>query len=594
MICRPALDTFTDSPLFIQIKLFDKLRNHRLDISECFCRRFFKQQISVFVGLIYMKQLCCSWLGLIGFVLFQMVYPYDCDGQLLQVKFPDTLECNRDSVEFISTESAKTHYWHPVEPWTEDTNFLNSPVPNIQFIKMVIDNNESISVAIDSGVIYLFMPNHCYGLVCLKYSHGFQSKPVLINYGWLNNTLLGCISNIHILKEGDKWYGIAFITGTENRSRIVRLEFGNSLNNIPKGKEIMIYNGSQLASQIYMTRVNGALFGYGVDRRDNGFTQINFGNSVMNTPEFTFLKVPYRKCQFRALTMGMDASGNHWILAPTISSGNFVLVKLGKDPLNKNPEIDSIGMFGIPGGDYLGIMSYTVAGKTFVWLNNENNRQNFFYFGNGIYKPPTVVKGLGNPFNAIWDYGGMTPPFRFQDTLYAISNSDYEGLYLMKFSMNNSSYYQSLQTNFIDRNTPELHFKKNPGKSTNSEIRMRYVINEGRPDQRDTIFSVASRECPIDPNCKIWVPDAFSPNGNGLNDLFGMKSSCEIYRAEMIIYNRWGQAIHRSQGENPTWDGRFAGEDCPEGVYAYKLVYQVGEGFPEKAHSGTLFLSRKY
>lgn len=529
------------------------------------------------------------------FVILMLIHrPHDIIAQKLQLVYADTLSCNSDTNFFHSSEHTKSHYWHPVEPWTEDTNFLNNPVPNIQRIKLVIDNNESISVAIDSGVIYLFMPNHCYGLVCLKYTHGFQSKPVLINYGWLNNTLLGCISNIHILKEGDNWYGIAFITGTENRSRIVRLEFGNSLNNIPKGKEIMIYTGSQLGSQIYMTRNNGALFGYGVDRQDNGFTQINFGNSVMNTPEFTFIKVPYRKCQFRALTMGMDASGNHWILAPTISSGNFVLVKFGRDPLNKNPKIDSIGMFGIPGGDYLGIMSYTVAGKTFIWLNNENNRQNFFYFGNGIYKPPTVVKRLGNPYNALWDYGGMTPPFRFQDTLYAISNAEYDGLYLMKFSMNNSSYYQSLESHFLDRNTPELHLKNSQSLSTNKEIRMRYVINEGLPDQRDTIFTVAVNECPIDPNCKVWVPDAFSPNNNGLNDFFGLRSSCRLYDTEMIIYNRWGQIMYRSHGENPTWDGRFEGKDCQEGIYAYSLAYRVAEYLPMKTTKGTVTLNRKY
>ncbi len=386
----------------------------------------------------------------LGIIVVYMVFFSNVTAQSLKIEYNDTLDCVLDSNRFKSNETAKSHYWHPLETWTQDSNFLKNPIPKFDYIRYD-GGSEQFAVAEDSGNIFIFLSDPCYGLFKFKYKKSFSAKPQQTHMGYLDRKLLGCISSVHVFKEDNEWFGLAFIVGSNSRSRIVRLEFGKSLNNTPKADEIMIYNGGELSSQIYFNRINGTLFGYAVDRFSNGFTQIVFGNTIRNTPTFKFIKVPYKRSQFRAFTMGMDASGNHWILAPTINSGNFILVKFGKDPLNTNPVIDSIGMFGIGGGDYLGITSYTVNGKTFVWLNNANNRQNFFYFGNGIYKPPTVVKPLGNPYNPIiWEYGYMSPCFRFNDSLYSLFISNYDGLILTKYSTNSKEYHQSLNANFHD------------------------------------------------------------------------------------------------------------------------------------------------
>ena len=511
--------------------------------------------------------------------------------QSLKIEYNDTLDCVLDSNRFKSNETAKSHYWHPIESWMQDSNFLKHPVPHYQYINYT--GSKQFAVAQDSGDIFLFLSYPCYGLVLYKYKKSFTSTPEFINLGYLDNKLLGCATSVHIMKEGNEWFGLVFIAGTNKRSRIVRLEFGKSLNTIPKGNEIMIYNGSELSSQIYCNRSNRPLFGYAVDRYQNGFTQIVFGSSIRNIQTFNFIKVPYKRCQFRVFTMGMDASGNHWILAPTINSGNFVLVKFGKDPLNTKPVIDSIGMFGIGGGDYLGIMSYTVNDKTFVWLNNANNKQNFFYFGNGIYKPPTVVKPLGNPYKPIiWEYGYMSPTFRFNDTLYSLFISSYDGLILMKFSMNPEEYYQSLKSNYHDREKDELTIKYPKNIRDIEHKVLRYVINEGQSDQRDSLIRITVKPCSENPNCEFWIPDAFTPDDNSINDRFGLKSDCLMNYSVLSIYNRWGQLIHRSQGENPTWDGKIDNVDCPEGVYAYNFDCSYSTLKIQKY--GTFQLIRKY
>jgi gliding motility-associated-like protein len=531
---------------------------------------------------------------LVGFIGMLWGIISNTNAQSLKIEYNDTLNCALDSNHLISHEIAKSHYWHPLESWTQDSNFLTNPIPKFDFIEYG-GGSEQFAVAEDSGDIFIFLSYPCYGLFRYKYNKSFKSKPQKTYLGYLDNKLLGHVSSVHIFKEDNDWFGLAFIVGTDFRSRIVRLEFGNSLNNTPKAEEIMIYTGGELSSQIYFNRINGTLFGYAVDRFTNGFTQIVFGNSVRNRPTFKIIKVPYKRCQFRALTMGMDASGNHWILAPTINSGNFILVKFGQDPLNTNPIIDSIGMFGIGGGDYLGITSYTVNGKTFVWLNNANNRQNFFYFGNGIYQPPTVVKPLGNPYKPIiWEYGYMSPCFRFNDSLYSLFISNYDGLILMKYSTNPEEYTQTLNANFNERQSNQLTLKYHKNIQENENKIIRYVINEGQSDQRDTLISITIKPCPIIQNCEFWVPDAFSPDNNGRNDVFEFKSNCLINHVELSIYNRWGQRIFVSQRDNPSWDGKIAGVDCPEGVYAYSFDFDYNYASDKVQKSGALLLIRKY
>ncbi|MBR1627505.1 MAG: gliding motility-associated C-terminal domain-containing protein [Bacteroidales bacterium] len=68
----------------------------------------------------------------------------------------------------------------------------------------------------------------------------------------------------------------------------------------------------------------------------------------------------------------------------------------------------------------------------------------------------------------------------------------------------------------------------------------------------------------------IFVPNVFSPNNDGKNDILYV-SGDYIASMEWIIYNRWGEKVFQSDNINNGWDGKFRNEDCPAGVYYYKL-----------------------
>ena len=77
----------------------------------------------------------------------------------------------------------------------------------------------------------------------------------------------------------------------------------------------------------------------------------------------------------------------------------------------------------------------------------------------------------------------------------------------------------------------------------------------------------------VDPEFSFWIPNAFTPNEDGVNDGFNV-TGISIVDVKLHIFNRWGDEIFFSQGrENAPWDGSVAGMSKPaqEGVYVYMV-----------------------
>ncbi len=87
-----------------------------------------------------------------------------------------------------------------------------------------------------------------------------------------------------------------------------------------------------------------------------------------------------------------------------------------------------------------------------------------------------------------------------------------------------------------------------------------------------------------------YIPNSFSPNNDGINDLFQPIIS-NAKSIKMSIFNRWGELIFEKTNEQPFWDGNFKNQTCQEGVYMYSLTII---DLQEKKHfkRGTLSLLR--
>lgn len=77
---------------------------------------------------------------------------------------------------------------------------------------------------------------------------------------------------------------------------------------------------------------------------------------------------------------------------------------------------------------------------------------------------------------------------------------------------------------------------------------------------------------------KVIVPNAFSPNGDGINDVWKIQAIDAYPKSEVIIFNRYGQVITKRKGAAKPWDGTYQGEPVPVGTYYYVIDLHEGQG----------------
>ena len=89
---------------------------------------------------------------------------------------------------------------------------------------------------------------------------------------------------------------------------------------------------------------------------------------------------------------------------------------------------------------------------------------------------------------------------------------------------------------------------------------------------------------------KVAFPNAFSPNGDGLNDIFNFEGRY-IIAVHMKIFNRWGELVYQTTDTDKGWDGAINRKPAPLGTYIHhtKLTDDMGITFVK---SGEIVLIR--
>lgn len=127
-----------------------------------------------------------------------------------------------------------------------------------------------------------------------------------------------------------------------------------------------------------------------------------------------------------------------------------------------------------------------------------------------------------------------------------------------------------------------------------------HALRAGKISLRiDDIFGctdIVSVDIDLDRQAAIYVPTAFSPNGDNINDqlvIYGDERQVEQL-LEFEVFNRWGMLLYQRANFMPNevdtgWDGRFQGKRLSSGVYVYRLLYQLTNG-EEKVITGDFTL----
>jgi gliding motility-associated-like protein len=102
---------------------------------------------------------------------------------------------------------------------------------------------------------------------------------------------------------------------------------------------------------------------------------------------------------------------------------------------------------------------------------------------------------------------------------------------------------------------------------TESDIYTGLLTSEWCPSSIPFAVEVEFLNC----DCDIFVPNAFTPDSDGINDVFKVVTNCEIETYSLLIYNRWGQEVFSSSSADDVWTGNSQGGGyyVPNSVYTY-------------------------
>ncbi len=127
--------------------------------------------------------------------------------------------------------------------------------------------------------------------------------------------------------------------------------------------------------------------------------------------------------------------------------------------------------------------------------------------------------------------------------------------------------------------TPQVNLPVTLGERI--KLRLQYTYSES--------ITIYSNEVQTSVEAKVYVPKAFTPNGDGLNDyleVYGLPTE----NFTILIFDRWGKVIRQSTS-NPVWDGKRGKNRLSEGKYLYRISFELESG-ELKTQVGTFVILR--
>jgi gliding motility-associated-like protein len=117
----------------------------------------------------------------------------------------------------------------------------------------------------------------------------------------------------------------------------------------------------------------------------------------------------------------------------------------------------------------------------------------------------------------------------------------------------------------------------------------RYMVSiANRCGKNRAIIDVKYEDC----GCSVYVPSAFTPNGDLLNNYFQVIYDCTFTAFKLQVLNRWGELVYTTTNPRASWDGTRNGKSLPNDTYYYTLEYKaINNSVPiEKTTRGAITL----
>jgi len=243
----------------------------------------------------------------------------------------------------------------------------------------------------------------------------------------------------------------------------------------------------------------------------------------------------------------------------------------------------------------------TGTGLTYLWLSNEG------IIRNGETTPTAEVSGLGKYYLKVTDSFGCVSRDSVNVGLYTQAIRD-TSTTNMNFAVDINVLINDIPKKKLDPSTLRIVTAPQNGMATVvGDSLVSYLPNQYFVGSDNFVYSI----CDYFKNCDqatvlvlvndvpFFIPEAFSPNGDGINDKFEIKGLSKYKSVEIDIFNRWGNLVYQSsnygggQGKSGFWDGtasqgiRTGSGPVPSGTYFYILKLDGKEKI-----NGAIYLDR--
>ena len=284
---------------------------------------------------------------------------------------------------------------------------------------------------------------------------------------------------------------------------------------------------------------------------------------------------------------------------PITTKGDWVLIK---------SDYKAMG-----GESYITIGNFSNDNRLFKSMQNSGIFNNGYYFIDDVSVVPIlqtkrdVILCEGEVLalditrtdaNYLWQDSSVSP----------LKNISESGKYWVETSFNDSIRIDTYQVDFID--IPKIDLGQDriicDGETIELNVINQYSDYLWHDQSRDSIYNITGsgtyfveviNECGMDRDtiviweCDLFIPNAFTPNADGTNDMFGVFSTCELLNYSMKIFNRWGGLIFNSDNPKRQWDGTVKGTQLIPGTYVYKFTFQF-QGKEKQIKAGEIVLFR--
>jgi gliding motility-associated-like protein len=497
----------------------------------------------------------------------------------------------------------------------------NTPTAsNMGNINGLMSYTHTIYTFNEAGNWYTLMLNSDISTILrLDFGNSLSNPPTAVNLGNIGN-LNGPVG-FYPIQENGKW---SVFVANKNSNSLSRLDFGSSLLNNPTGIDLGNIGSTMDAPRsITIIRDCGQVFGFFVNENPDDIVRLTFptgllgkptavslgnianfafphhiselfrvGDSlyafVMNVNNNTISRLCFASCNNSTIASSnqqtppvysYNSAGNYNV-SLTVNEGMPSQSNICSQIVVIGPSVPSIsGDTSICSGEILNLESVSDSGSSYHWSGPKG------YISSDhdliIPKADTSFSGI---YSLVLSQSGC-----FSDTAYQNVNV----IMSPEINLGNDTTICQGQQLLLAAGSSAGLYTWSTGETT-QQISVEFpgiysvLVSDGQCIASDTILI---EDC----GSALWLPNAFSPNLDGKNDIFKPVSQGFLTTYQIQIFNRWGQQVYESSDPSTGWDGTFNGNVCPDDLYVYIVRYSLGTELPAGKQSikhGTITIIR--